>query len=209
MKCALFLLFSLATVPMAWAHPHVFVDVGLSFEADGEGRIVAVEVTWSYDELFSLLVLSDRELDQDADMVLTEEERAQLLGFDLTDWPEGFEGALFLSVGERKLMLDQPEAVSAGLDGGRIVTRHRRAVEPVAAAEITVQAYDPYYYAALTLDGDLSLPEGCTADILRPDTGAADARVEQLGGFDDEQLFEEVQVGVYYAETLVVRCAGS
>lgn len=194
---------------MARAHPHVFVDVGLSLEMDAEGRIVAVEVTWSYDDLFSLLVLSDRGLDPDADMVLTDAEKAELMGFDLMDWPEGFEGALFLYAGARKLTLGAPEALSVGMEGGRIVTRHRRAVEPVAATEITVRPYDPSYYAALTLGGVPALPDGCEAQVLRPDTEAADAEVEKLGGFDNEGLFEEVQVGIYYADTLVVRCAGS
>ena len=47
----------------ARAHPHVFVDVGLRFEADGRGNLTGVEVTWRYDDFFSLLILSDMGLD--------------------------------------------------------------------------------------------------------------------------------------------------
>ncbi len=207
---ALTLLICLCAAPMARAHPHVFVDVGLSFETDAEGRLVAVEVQWSYDDLFSLLVLSDRGLDMDGDMILTEAERAALIGFDLVDWPPDFEGALFLYQGDAKLALAAPEALSLELRQGRIVTRHRRPLKaPAPLTALDVQPYDPSYYAALTLREMPGMPAGCTGEILRPDTEAADAKLEKLGGLNNEGLFEEVQVGIYYADTLVVTCGSS
>ena len=210
MMRALILMICLCTAPLVRAHPHVFVDVGLSFETDADGRLVAIEVEWSYDDLFSLLVLSDRGLDSDGDMILTEEERAALMGFDLVDWPPGFEGALFLYNEEAKLQLAPPEALSVTLQEGRIVTRHRRPLSiPVALKALDVQPYDPSYYAALSLNDPPLLPAGCEGDILRADTEAANARVEALGGLDNEGLFEEVMVGIYYADTLVVTCASS
>src|SRR6056297_2811011 len=73
---ALALLLTTLCAPAAWAHPHVFVDVTLRFLPDAEGRLTGVEVTWAYDDFFSLLVLEDRGLDADGDMILTEAERA-------------------------------------------------------------------------------------------------------------------------------------
>ncbi|MEX0310131.1 MAG: DUF1007 family protein, partial [Tateyamaria sp.] len=41
------------------AHPHVFVDTGLKVIVDEAGVFQGVEVTWSYDDFYSLLLLSD------------------------------------------------------------------------------------------------------------------------------------------------------
>jgi hypothetical protein len=47
-----------------WAHPHVFIDAGISLMTDDDRRtITSVEVTWLYDELYTLILLQDYELD--------------------------------------------------------------------------------------------------------------------------------------------------
>src|SRR6056297_3141754 len=195
--------------PAAWAHPHVFVDVSLRFLANDEGMLTGVDVTWSYDEFFSLLVLEDRGLDPDADMILNKPERAALLGFDLTDWPDGFEGALFLFEGGQKVALDPPKATYADVQAGRIVTRHTRTFAPMPVDALVGQSYDPSYYAALTLRQVTGLPPECAVAVERPDTTAADAIVAKLGNSADEGFFEEVQVGIHYADTFEVTCAAS
>lgn len=198
--------------PAAQAHPHVFVDVTLRLEADDAGRVRGVEVTWVYDPLFSMLVLSDRGLDADADLVLTEAEKAELIGFDLQDWPEGFEGALFAYAGGEKLTLGPAEPLSIGLRDGALVTRHRRTmapVDPAAKDGMRLEPYDPYYYAALSLSEVEGLPEGCAARIVAPDTAAAEARIAEMGNSDDEMFFEEAKVGGYFAFAAEVTCAGS
>lgn len=195
--------------PAAWAHPHVFVDVSLRFLSDDDRMLTGVEVTWSYDEFFSLLVLEDRGLDPDADMILTQAERAALLGFDLSDWPDGFDGALFLFEGGQKVILDPPKATYADLQEGRIVTRHTRSFAPVTADGLVGRPYDPSYYAALTLDKVMGVPGTCAVAVERPDTAAADAIVAKLGNSADEGFFDEVQVGIHYADTFEVKCAAS
>ena len=193
----------------AQAHPHVFVDVALRFETNSQGQVEAVEVTWTYDALFSLLVLSDRELDQDADLVLTAAEQEVLLGFDLEDWPKGFDGALFMRTPNQNLTLGTPEAVSVGLKDGRIVTTHRRTVPSVNAKDLVAAPYDPFYYAALTLVSATGLPKACRAEINRADKAEADAQVADLGNTNTELFFEEARVGIYYADRVRVTCSGS
>lgn len=211
LRC-LTILFGLVAAPMALAHPHVFVDVTLTLETDDKGRVDGIEVTWVYDPLFTMLVLSDRGLDADADLSLTEEEKAVLMGFDLQDWPEGFDGALFAYDEDGAVALGPAEALSVGLTDGALVTRHRR---PVAALEIEpgetlrLEPYDPYYYAALSLVGMEGVPAGCETRIIAPDTDAADARVAEMGDSNNEMFFQEAKVGVHYAFTAEVTCAGS
>ncbi|MRU14462.1 DUF1007 family protein [Roseovarius sp. A21] len=205
------LLILLALIPatIASAHPHVFVDVSLRFLSDTKGRLTGVEVTWSYDDFFSLLVLEDRGLDPDGDMQLTEKEQAALMGFDLEYWEPGFEGALFLYDEGEKVALGGPKATHATMEGGRIVTRHIRPVEALAPMHLTVRPYDPSYYAALDLVEVTGLPEICETELIQPDTDAADQKVETLGGVGMEAVYDEVQVGIYYADELRVTCAPS
>ncbi|MEQ9259290.1 MAG: DUF1007 family protein [Roseovarius sp.] len=190
----------------AQAHPHVFVDVRLSFEADAAGRISAVEVTWSYDELFSLLILSDRAMDTDADMALTEAEQADLIGFDLMNWPDWFNGALFIESEAGPVELGPPEALSIALEEGRLVTRHRRAAPPVESDRLVVKPYDPSFYAQLRMAGAPDLPEGCASETIPPDDASVTLNMQRLGDPTDETLFEEAMVGVYYADTVVITC---
>jgi hypothetical protein len=60
--------------------------------------VTSVEVTWLYDELYTLILLQDYALDPDFDGALTEAEVAGTLGFDL-NWNSGFEGGLVLTRG--------------------------------------------------------------------------------------------------------------
>ena len=77
----------------AMAHPHVFIDTGLEFIVDEAGQLTHVRVTWAYDEFYSLLVLEDMRLDQDADGILSDGEKQVLSGFD-AEWVEGYNGDL-------------------------------------------------------------------------------------------------------------------
>ncbi len=195
--------------PLAQAHPHVFVEVELTFETDEDGSVTAVEVQWTYDGLFSLLVLADGGYDSDADLKLTEDEKAALLGFELTDWPEGFEGALFLHSEGEKVTLGTPEAVSVDLVDGQIVSVHRREVAPVALQGLRAEPFDPFYYAALSLRKVSGVPERCEIRITRPDKAEVANWVSGLGDQSGEAFFEEFRVGKYYTDRLDVTCAAS
>lgn len=121
------------TAPAAQAHPHIFVDAGVTLILDA-GRVTAVEVTWLYDELYTLILLEEYGLDPDFDLRLTEDEVARTLGFDL-NWSFGFEGGLVMRRGEEVLSLGAPEPVSLSLLApGQLRTVHRRAVTDATGA---------------------------------------------------------------------------
>lgn len=189
------------------AHPHVFVDVALRFTADAEGRLAEVEVTWSYDDFFSLLILTDMGLDPDGDGSLTEAELAQLKGFDLVEWPEGFEGDLYIYAGETKIALDHPVPTGIALTNGRIVATHTRTFGPVIADALRVEAYDPTYYVAHTLAGPISLPKGCVYTITEPDLDESQEQFRQmLSELSAEEQYTGVEIGNLFSESLSVTC---
>jgi ABC-type uncharacterized transport system substrate-binding protein len=189
------------------AHPHIFVDVALRFSADGEGRLAEVEVTWRYDDFFSLLILSDMGLDPDGDGVLSAAELATLKGFDLVEWPEGFEGDLFIYQGETKIALDHPVPTGVTLRDGRIIATHTRSFGPLAGEALRVEAYDPTYYVAYSLAGPITLPGGCAHTITKPDLDESQEKFRQmLSTMTPEQEFAGVDVGNLYSDSLTVTC---
>ncbi len=194
--------------PHAGAHPHVFVDVALRFEGDGQGNLTGVEVTWAYDDFFSLLILTDMGLDRDGDGVLTPAELDQLKGFDLVEWPEGFEGDLYMYRGEKKIALDHPVPTGIALENGQIVATHVRSFGPVRADGLRVEAYDPTYYVAHSLRGPIRLPEGCAYNITEPDLDAAQEEFRQmLSQLSAEVDYAGVEVGNIFSESLTISCA--
>ncbi|NKX46223.1 DUF1007 family protein [Roseicyclus persicicus] len=210
---ALALLTALAAAP-AGAHPHIFVDAGLQLLRDAAGRVVAVEVTWRYDELYSMILAQDYGLDADYDLQLTEAEVAGTLGFDL-NWSDGFEGGLVLRQDGAELALGPPEPVSLRmLDTGQIETTHRRPVAGAApGAAIEAQVYDPEFYVAF----EMILPIGvagapdCATDLIRADLDAAyaglEAALEEIGGaVAAEDNFPAV--GALFADRAVIACPG-
>jgi ABC-type uncharacterized transport system substrate-binding protein len=164
-------------------------------------------VHWSYDELYSLLVLEDMELDDDYDGVLTEAEVQALHGFDM-NWVEGFAGDLYATRGGDALQLGPPQPRATSFDNGKITTRHFRALSDGATQRVTLRAYDPSFYTAYDLTGGVHAPAGCTVTIEKPDLDAAYAKVEKkLEGMPPDPE-DYPAVGDLFADTVVVTCGG-
>lgn len=200
----------------ASAHPHIFIDAGLRLVVE-EGRVTAVEVTWLYDELYSLLLMEDHGLDQDFDLVLTDAEVNRLIGFDL-DWTHGFEGGLVLRRGDAVLELGPPEPVALSLEApGQIRTTHRRAVidpggGPGGGSVLEAQVFDAEFYVAFEMTGEMIIDGAtCDTELVRADLDGAYAALDEAladigGAVAEEDNFPEV--GALFADRLVVTCAG-
>lgn len=212
MRLILASLLCLVAAPLA-AHPHVFVETTLHFRQDDQGRITEVEVTWVYDDFFSLLIFEDLGLDPDGDAQLTDAEFQKLWGFDLENWYEGFEGDLYLYQADgAKVPLGDPRATRIDVEEGRIVAGHRRAVPEVSPIGLDVLQYDPTFYVAYELAGGVTFEQSCTAQVVSADIEAAlDARdkaLEEALLGDGEDVFEYVELGIHFADRVVLRCDG-
>ncbi|NVO57145.1 DUF1007 family protein [Rhodobacteraceae bacterium B1Z28] len=165
------------------AHPHVFIDTGLEFIVDEAGQLTHVRVTWAYDEFYSLLVLEDMKLDQDADGILTTAEESRLTGFD-AQWVEGYNGDLVLTAGDVPVVLSRPQEPRATTEDGRIVTSHLRKVEggSVPANALSAKAFDETFYTAyeLTRPVTVSGPVSCLVERFDPDI---DGQLAQMQAF--------------------------
>lgn len=198
------MLAAVAVPTIGAAHPHVFVDTALHVMTDDAGHITGVEVHWSYDELYSLLVLEDMELDGDYDGKLTEAELQALDGFDL-QWIEGFEGDLYARNGAAPVTLGAPQGRGTSFENGKITSRHFRAIEG-GGAELILRAYDPTFYTAYDLTGGVHAPGTCEVRIDRPDMDAAYAAVDEALKDMPPDPDDYPEVGDLFADTVRVTC---
>jgi ABC-type uncharacterized transport system substrate-binding protein len=209
------LIIALLALPLpAMAHPHVFVDASIEVIFDSENRATALRIGWTYDDLFSLMIVEDRGLDPDYDAVLTDEASAQLAGFDM-QWDAGFPGDTYALLGDAPLPLSRPSDFSASFADGKITSTHLRTfAEPIAIGPDTllVQVYDPSFYTSYAIVGQpvLTGTTACTAQVFEPDRAAADAIylaaiAEMAGSADVEGDFPAI--GAAYAEEARVTCA--
>lgn len=203
--------FALLAAPVA-AHPHVFIDTGIEVIFDAEGRAEALRITWTYDDLISLALLSDRGMDEDFDGVLTPAELATLNGFDM-QWQPGVTGDTYALLGDAALNLSGPSDWTVSYADAKITTTHLRRFEAAVgmAAPLVVQVYDTSYYTAYTIVGEpvLTGSDACAAEAYEPDREAADLILQQsiteMAGGDAEGDFPAV--GAAYAEEVRVTCS--
>lgn len=205
----------LILVPLvARAHPHVFIDATVEVIFDASGRAEALRIGWTYDDLFSMLIIEDRGLDPDYDAVLTEQAEAALAGFDM-QWDAGYPGDTYALLNGIDQPLSRPQDWTASYDGGKITSTHlRRFDTPVVLADLPliVQVYDPGFYTAYMIAGDpvLTGRADCTAQVFEPDRDAADeallaALAEVAADVDLEMTYPAI--GAAYAEEARITCA--
>lgn len=199
----------------AFAHPHVFIEAAVRLIYDGDGRLDGAEVTWTYDDFYSLLILSDYGMDPDGDGQLTPQELTQLQGFDADPDPD-FDGRLFLSVKGQPVALTPPADFTAALDDGRLVSRHiRRLQEPVDGAQpVDLRVYDPEFYVDFTMP-DAPVIDGrddCSVAAVAGDARAKAAAYREAvdAALADDALAQEelviVDIGAVGADQARITC---
>lgn len=208
MRClsALIIVMTLCLSLSAQAHPHIFVATSLSIVTDDQGRAAGVEVQWSYDDLYSLLVLEDMELDSDYDGILTPDEQAKLAGFDM-NWIEGYEGDLYATGPDGAIRLSAPEPLDTRFADGKITTRHLRWFDR-PQARLVLKAYDPTFYTAYDMTGGVNAPKECQTALTVADEDAAFALVDSMMKQGDYSEDDYPEVGEAFADTITVTCLG-
>lgn len=197
-------LFALWLAPPLAAHPHVFVDTGLDLVLDEAGQVIAVDVTWTYDDFFTLLIFEDMGLDPDRDGVLNGAELVRLKGFDLIEWPDGFEGDLYLTQNDTPVPLALPKPLSIAVEEGRIVATHRRSLEPVDLQNLVVRQFDPTYFVAYSVQS-FGTPTGC--DAFRAPANPSDADQALAEALQTDEV-GPVDLGIHFADTFTLTCLG-
>lgn len=206
-SCSRIFALCLATLPLgAQAHPHVFIDTTVRAHVDDAGMFTGLEISWNYDDFYSLLIFSDMGLDPDGDGTLTPQEMQSLEGFDL-NWVDGFEGDSYARQGEDPVALGAPQSRGLRVQDGRIVSTHFRAAQAPASG-LVIQIYDPTFYTAYTLAGQVEVDGPCTSRIEPADLDDAYSYVEELlyATPSVEAAEEFPEVGDRFADTVMLSC---
>ena len=201
---------------LAAAHPHIFIETRVEIVLNAEGAVTGVEIEWTYDEFFSLILLEDLMLDDDLDYVLTAEEQL-ILEEEVLGWPEHFTGDLLVEAGGISAEFGPREKHTVDYVDGRVIERHLRPLKaPLSTADgASVRVFDPTYYTAYVLTGEIGLtgPEGCGVTVTPADLDAAYSLIdEMLYGTPADQLDPDdpfPEVGAEFADTITVTCPGS
>ena len=215
MRTVLPLCLSLLAVPVG-AHPHIFVNTGLVFVVDDQSRLTHVQVTWEYDELYSLLVTEDLGVDSDYDGVLTAADIDLLTGFDM-NWVEGFNGDLVGTVAGQAVQLSQPMNATADFRDGKITTTHIRSIvgSPSLVEGAVFKPYDATFYTAydVTLPVQVQGSDACATDMMVPDVEGAlallRAEIAALPEAYDMETLGYGNIGVQFATEIEIACAAS
>lgn len=201
------------TPGVAPAHPHMFIDTGLTLFFDDDGRLSGVRVAWVYDDFSSLMIVEDRGYDDDADGVMTAQELDDFAGADV-DWSSGFEGDLYLSVNGQPVALGPAEDFAAAYEQGYLASIHTRPLATpldVSAAPLSIKVYDPSFYAAYTVALPVAMAQGtpCEVNVEKADVKKAGQILDKLISELPEDVFAEVEfpaVGEFYADTIFLTC---
>ena len=212
MIAAQILSLSLFAAPLG-AHPHIFVNTGLVFVVDAENRLTHVQVTWEYDELYSLLVTEDMGVDEDYDGILNASDLAKLTGFDM-NWVAGYNGDLVGAVDGVQMELSGPSAPTASFIDGKIITTHLRSVQgaPKVDAQFNFRPYDGSFYTAY----DVGLPvrvqgrTGCDVALDVPNAQALAMTRAEISAYPEDYDMDAAglgDIGARFATEVTVTCA--
>ena len=161
------------------AHPHVFVDYAVLVRF-GAGGVESVEITWTFDEFTSALIL--RQFDKDRDGKLSPDEVRQV---ERGHFAETRESQYFLSLrlNGAALPIASARDFSARVVNGRVsyvftVPMATPAIAGGAAGRLELMADDPTIYTAFDLSPQapvrVAAPQGLTAEcqVIRDPKGA-------------------------------------
>jgi ABC-type uncharacterized transport system substrate-binding protein len=197
----------------ALAHPHIFIDTRFEVILNDRNEATALQISWTYDDLYALLIFGDLSLDPDGDGILTSEEETRLSGFDMK-WIEGFEGDTFVLMEGTAVPISGPRDWTASWKDGKLSSTHYRDLlmpVPVREVPLVIQAYDPGYYVAHTVMPPAMVTggQGCIAQVYEADLDAADQALQEAlqefaPGADVEGQFPAV--GAKFSDEVRVTC---
>jgi ABC-type uncharacterized transport system substrate-binding protein len=202
------LLAAVGVATPAAAHPHVQVQTATQVMFDGQGQAVALEMAWTFDEMYSSFALQG--LDTNKDGVFSREELAELTKVNVEN------------LGEQKyftVMRHERRFVSFGpardawseVQGGKLILH---LTVPIATPfkpggkPLTVETYDPDYFVAFEpADGEpmrlVNAPQGCKLDYAPPRNTTS---VANLSESFFQSLNASANFGQQFAGRFTVNC---
>ena len=195
----------------AAGHPHVFVDGGVDFVFEND-NLVALQVTWLYDDFETLYILSSYNLSLNAQGGLDETDRMALIRHR-SDWPSDFDGSAHLSVDGEAIALNWPTDLDAQMVDGRLQVTFMRELDeavPLTGLVADVAFYESTYiyaFAVTYLPELLGSGDNCFADVVKYDPSEHDEQLQAtLARLGREETPSMANVGSLFADRIALKC---
>ncbi len=202
--CAVFL----ATCATAFAHPHVFVTIKSEIVYGPDGRVTAIRHAWTFDDMFS--TYATQGLTAKDKGAFTREELAPLAEVNVTTLKE-YDYFTQAKADGNKLQLEG--ATDYWLDfKDSVLTLHFTLPlkEPVKAAALDMEVYDPVYFIDFGLDEKdpvklAGAPASCKFAVAKAgDVNMAQAK--RLGEAFFNNSPDSSNYGAQFANKIAVKC---
>lgn len=167
-------------MPAARAHPHVFIDYSIEPEMK-DGAIVGLRLTWSFDELYSSLVVDS--VDRDHDGKLSASEIDAIAKRTL----KTIEAAKFYShftLDGVAWQVEKAQHFTVEINGDRIAYIFTLRL-PSPAKTVTLVAYDAEYYIEMTADKRRNAALGAKACRI---SQSAPVKMQSWGSFQPDMI---------------------
>jgi ABC-type uncharacterized transport system substrate-binding protein len=136
----------------ALAHPHVWIDNITTFQVAG-GRIVAIKLRWTFDELFGGSIIAQYDRNKDKRFDAKEMEALKKGAFDNL---QGYDYFTHLSVDDRKVPVKTVTGFVASIENGRLVYQFTVPVDPPVdprKAKVVLGVYDAEFFVDIEIGG--------------------------------------------------------
>jgi ABC-type uncharacterized transport system substrate-binding protein len=133
------------------AHPHVFID-GITDVVFENGKIVGIRQRWTFDDVFSLLMIEDFDKNKNGRFDKAEIEALRKGAFDAV---REFGYFTHIRLDDRKIAVNRVSEFSASLANGRIsysfMVPFAEPVDP-KTTKVDLGTYDDTFYVSVTSD---------------------------------------------------------
>ena len=202
----------LLSFPRVEAHPHVFVDGGLSFSLNEKVELRALHITWLFDEFETLYLLSSTKIKLTDDGKLPPE-AWDALRSEIGTWPASFSGSAHLSVAGKPIALEYPVGFKVRMVNTRLELTFTRSL-PQPLPLLGIQLNAAFYESSFFYDFSITQPPvffgdtgDCIADVISfsPDDQSAKVRSKLLD-LSREEDAGIPNVGALFADRIIVQC---
>lgn len=201
----------LASAPLQ-AHPHAWIDLEITLERDGEGRITHMLHRWRFDPTYGQYLYEDALAHQEG---ATEDEKLQALAREILDNLEEYQWYSHVEADGREIGVDAAPDPSMRMEEGLLFFRFRLALdEPVevGSEHLEYKVYDPTYFIEIlheepagtrVVEADGLASADCRAQLERP---RPDPQLVAKAMMLDYGASVDYDLGRHFAERVTVRC---
>lgn len=191
------------------AHPHVWIDLRVSFELDDRGQVTGLRQAWRFDPFYSLILIEELERGGPSDEL---EQRFDELALEVVNNLSDFDFFTHIRASGKRQKLASVTEYNLLQIGRRIEFSFLLPFEqPIDPRQHTLryQVYDPTYYIEILHASDQGIDQQkrlqiCNLELKQPNP-SSDLIAKALA-LDEDEVPEDPLLGEHFAETVYLDC---